>query len=123
MFQDLKIEDAETKHLILVHGGGFGAWCWYKIITLLVESGFTVDAVDLTGSGIHSSDTNTIMNLSQYTKPLTDIFHKLHQGEKVCHSYPHSSPFTIYYHIYRYIDVFSDENQKERAKLELKSTE
>ncbi|OAY50116.1 putative methylesterase 11, chloroplastic [Manihot esculenta] len=81
--QDLKIEDAETKHLILVHGGGFGAWCWYKIITLLVESGFTVDAVDLTGSGIHSSDTNTIMNLSQYTKPLTDIFHKLHQGEKV----------------------------------------
>ncbi|KAJ9187378.1 hypothetical protein P3X46_002839 [Hevea brasiliensis] len=81
--QDLKIEDLETKHLVLVHGGGFGAWCWYKIITLLVESGFRVDAVDLTGSGTHSSDTNSIKTLSQYIKPLTDIFNKLQEGEKV----------------------------------------
>ncbi|KAF2325441.1 hypothetical protein GH714_028730 [Hevea brasiliensis] len=81
--QDLKIEDLETKHFVLVHGGGFGAWCWYKIITLLVESGFRVDAVDLTGSGTHSSDTNSIKTLSQYIKPLTDIFNKLQEGEKV----------------------------------------
>ncbi|KDP41318.1 hypothetical protein JCGZ_15725 [Jatropha curcas] len=82
--QELKIDhQSETNHLILVHGGGFGAWCWYKIMTLLEESGFKVDAIDLTGSGTHSSDTNTIATLSHYIKPLIDILVKLKQGEKV----------------------------------------
>ncbi|KAJ4974993.1 hypothetical protein NE237_008167 [Protea cynaroides] len=81
--QDLKLDDLETKHFVLVHGGGFGAWCWYKTIALLAESGFKVDAVDLTGSGIHSSDTNSITSLSQYVKPLTTLLEKLGNGEKV----------------------------------------
>ncbi|EEF50735.1 putative methylesterase 11, chloroplastic [Ricinus communis] len=81
--QDLKIDDLETKHLILVHGGGFGAWCWYKVIALLEESGLKVDAIDLTGSGTHSSDTNTIKSLSQYVKPLVNIIDNLREGEKV----------------------------------------
>ncbi|KAF6171418.1 hypothetical protein GIB67_009559 [Kingdonia uniflora] len=81
--QDLKVNDLETKHFVLVHGGGFGAWCWYKTIALLVEAGFKVDALDLTGSGINSFDTNQITNLSQYVKPLTDLLEKLGDGEKV----------------------------------------
>ncbi|XP_042500372.1 putative methylesterase 11, chloroplastic isoform X1 [Macadamia integrifolia] len=81
--QDLKLDDLETKHFVLVHGGGFGAWCWYKTIALLEESGFKVDAVDLTGSGVHSSDTNSITSLSQYVKPLTSFLEKLVNGEKV----------------------------------------
>ncbi|KAK9116036.1 hypothetical protein Sjap_014983 [Stephania japonica] len=68
---ELKVEDLETNHIVLVHGGGFGAWCWYKTITLLEEGGFKVDAVDLTGSGVHSFDTNRITSLGQYVKPLT----------------------------------------------------
>jgi hypothetical protein len=39
--------------------------------------------VDLTGSGIHSFDTNGITSLSQYVKPLTDFLDKLVDGEKV----------------------------------------
>ncbi|XP_059445202.1 putative methylesterase 11, chloroplastic isoform X1 [Corylus avellana] len=81
--QDVKIEGLETNRLVLVHGGGFGAWCWYKTITLLEESGYRVDAVDLTGSGVHSFDTNSITTLAQYVKPLTDILEKLGDGEKV----------------------------------------
>ncbi|KAK3012279.1 hypothetical protein RJ639_012949 [Escallonia herrerae] len=81
--QDIKLEDVETSHFVLVHGGGFGAWCWYKTIALLEEAGFRVTAIDLTGSGIHSFDTNSITSLSQYVKPLTDFLEKLADGEKV----------------------------------------
>ncbi|XP_055962217.1 putative methylesterase 11, chloroplastic isoform X2 [Mercurialis annua] len=80
---DTKIDDVETKHVILVHGGGFGAWCWYKVIALLEESGVKVDAIDLAASGTHSSDSNTITSLSQYTQPLIDFIHNLKQGHKV----------------------------------------
>ncbi|KAM3732128.1 hypothetical protein ACB098_11G037000 [Castanea mollissima] len=81
--KDLNIDGLETIHFVLVRGGGFGAWCWYKTITLLEESGYRVDAVDLAGSGIHTFDTNSIMSLAQYVKPLTDILEKLGDGEKV----------------------------------------
>ncbi|KAL3526604.1 hypothetical protein ACH5RR_011260 [Cinchona calisaya] len=80
---EVKVEDLETNHVVLVHGGGFGAWCWYKSIALLEEAGFKVTAIDLTGSGIHSFDTNRITCLSQYVKPLTDFLEKLVDGEKV----------------------------------------
>uniref|UniRef100_A0A2N9FYW6 AB hydrolase-1 domain-containing protein n=1 Tax=Fagus sylvatica TaxID=28930 RepID=A0A2N9FYW6_FAGSY len=81
--QDIKLDDLETNHFVLVHGGGFGAWCWYKTIALLEEGGFKVSAIDLTGSGIHTSDTNSITSLSQYVKPLTDFLEKLAGDEKV----------------------------------------
>ncbi|GMJ09577.1 methyl esterase 13, ARABIDOPSIS THALIANA METHYL ESTERASE 13 [Hibiscus trionum] len=81
--QELKIESLETNHFVLVHGGGFGAWCWYKTMTLLIETGFKVDVVDLTGSGVSSFDTNSITSLAHYVKPLTDIFDKLQDGKKV----------------------------------------
>lgn len=81
--QDIKLDDLETSHFVLVHGGGFGAWCWYKTIALLEEGGFKVTAIDLTGSGIHSFDTNSITNLAQYVKPLTDFLENLADKEKV----------------------------------------
>ncbi|PPD78984.1 hypothetical protein GOBAR_DD24075 [Gossypium barbadense] len=80
--QGIKLDNLETNHFVLVHGGGFGAWCWYKTIALLEEGGFKATAVDLTGSGIHSFDTNGITSLSQYVKPLTDFLEKLPEGEK-----------------------------------------
>jgi pimeloyl-ACP methyl ester carboxylesterase len=81
--QDIKLDDLDTNHFVLVHGGGFGAWCWYKTIALLEEGGFKVTAIDLAGSGIHSFDTNGVTSLSQYVKPLTDFLDKLADGEKV----------------------------------------
>lgn len=70
----------------MVHGGGFGAWCWYKTIALLEElGGFVVDAVDLAGSGADSSDANCIKSLAQYVKPLVDLFDGLNERDKVGH--------------------------------------
>lgn len=83
IWQGVNVDDLETNHFVLVHGGGFGAWCWYKTIALLEESGYKVAAIDLTGSGVHSFDTNNITSLSQYVKPLTDFLEKLPEGEKV----------------------------------------
>lgn len=81
--QGVNVDDLETNHIVLVHGGGFGAWCWYKSIALLEESGYKVAAIDLTGSGVSSFDTNIITSLSQYVKPLTDFLEKLPEGKKV----------------------------------------
>ncbi|KAJ7286668.1 hypothetical protein O6H91_Y322800 [Diphasiastrum complanatum] len=73
----------ETRHFVLVHGGGNGAWCWYKSIALLEEAGFKATAIDLTGSGIDSTDPNSIVSLSQYVKPLTGLLENIAENEKV----------------------------------------
>lgn len=82
--QDVKLPaDLETKHFVLVHGGGFGAWCWYKTMALLEDTGFKATAIDLTGSGIDSADPNKITSLSEYAKPLTEFCEKIRKDEKV----------------------------------------
>lgn len=68
----------------MVHGGGFGAWCWYKMIALLKEGKCEVDAIDLTGSGSNFCDINSITSISQYAKPLTDFLANLPHDNKVC---------------------------------------
>ena len=80
---DFSSESLTVKKFVLVHGEGFGAWCWYKTITLLEKHGFQVDAVDLTGSGVSSFDTNNITSLAQYVKPLLHFFDTLKPTEKV----------------------------------------
>ncbi|WOK94559.1 hypothetical protein Cni_G03263 [Canna indica] len=81
--QQLVLENLETKKIILVHGEGFGAWCWYKTISLLEEVGLDPVALDLTGSGIDNTDPNGITTLVDYSKPLTDYLHSLPDDEKV----------------------------------------
>src|SRR6266446_6459498 len=36
---------------VLVHGGWFGAWCWYKVDPLLLAAGHSVYTPTLTGVG------------------------------------------------------------------------
>lgn len=81
--QELKLDDLETNHFVLVHGGGFGAWCWYKSIAHLEDCGFKVSAIDLSGAGIDSSNTNSISSLAEYVKPLTNFLEKLNDGDKL----------------------------------------
>eukprot|EP01018_Ginkgo_biloba_P023809 Gb_17448 [translate_table: standard] len=77
------LDTLETKHFVLIHGGGFGAWCWYKTIALLEEAGFVATALDLTGSGIDHTETNSITSLAQYVKPLLDYLGNLPEQDKV----------------------------------------
>jgi hypothetical protein len=48
----------------LIHGEGFGAWCWYKTVALLEEIGLQPVALDLTGSGIDLTDSNIVTTLA-----------------------------------------------------------
>lgn len=77
------VPNVETRHFVLVHGGGFGAWCWYKIIALLEDTGFVTNAIDLAGSGIDSTDPNCITSIEMYASPLITFFDKLLDSEKV----------------------------------------
>ncbi|KAI5082944.1 hypothetical protein GOP47_0002687 [Adiantum capillus-veneris] len=60
-------------HFVLVHGLGHGAWCWYKITTLLQQAGHHVTSVDLTSNGIDKVVADTVTSLPQYLQPLTEF--------------------------------------------------
>ncbi|KAL2503434.1 putative methylesterase 12 [Abeliophyllum distichum] len=77
------LENVRTKKFVLIHGEGFGAWCWYKTIALLEESGLLPIALDLTGSGIDLTDTNGVTTLAYYSKPLIEHLQNLPEDEKV----------------------------------------
>ncbi|ESQ38584.1 hypothetical protein EUTSA_v10028772mg [Eutrema salsugineum] len=77
------LESLTVKKFILVHGEGFGAWCWYKTIASLEESGLSPVTVDLAGSGFNMTDTNSIYTLEEYSKPLIELLQNLPLEEKV----------------------------------------
>ncbi|KAL4386490.1 hypothetical protein GQ457_09G006390 [Hibiscus cannabinus] len=77
------LENIKFKRIVLIHGEGFGAWCWYKTIAQLEEVGLLPTAFDLTGSGIDLTDTNTVTTLAEYSKPLTQYLETLPEDEKV----------------------------------------
>ncbi|KAJ6884603.1 hypothetical protein NC652_031569 [Populus alba x Populus x berolinensis] len=77
------LENMKLNKLVLVHGEGFGAWCWYKTIALLEEVGLVPIAIDLTGSGIDLADTNSVTTLAEYSKPLISYLENLPEDEQV----------------------------------------
>lgn len=77
------LENIKTKKFLLIHGEGFGAWCWYKTVALLEEVGLQPVALDLAGSGIDLTDSNSVTTLAEYSKPLTVYLENLPEDEKV----------------------------------------
>lgn len=77
------LENINTKKFVLIHGEGFGAWCWYKTIALLEDAGLLPTALDLTGSGINLTDNSSITTLKDYSKPLIDYLQNLPEDEQV----------------------------------------
>ena len=74
-------------HFVLIHGAGHGAWCWYKLIHLLQNSGHKVTAMDLTGSRLNIVDPDSITSFEDYDRPLMNILSEIPQSQKVCN--PH----------------------------------
>ncbi|XP_031278857.1 methylesterase 17-like [Pistacia vera] len=70
-------------HFVLVHGISGGAWCWYKIRTLMENSGYKVSCIDLKSAGIDPSDANSILSFDDYNKPLIDFMSALPDDEQV----------------------------------------
>ncbi|KAI0494336.1 hypothetical protein KFK09_024470 [Dendrobium nobile] len=78
------LENIETKKVILVHGEGLGAWCWYKIVPMMEEAGMHPVALDLAGSGANDCiNINNITSLEDYSKPLMNYLCSLTGDEKV----------------------------------------
>jgi len=70
-------------HFVLIHGAGHGAWCWYKLIHLLRNSGHKVTAMDLTGSGLNSVDPDSVTSFEDYDMPLMKILSEIPYCHKV----------------------------------------
>lgn len=73
-------------HFVLVHGISGGAWCWYKIRSLMENSGYKVSCIDLKSAGIDPSDANSIHSFDDYNKPLIDFMSALPDDEQVCYN-------------------------------------
>lgn len=72
-----------SAHFVLVHGVSHGAWCWYKVQTLLESSGHTVTSLDLKASGTDLSDPNGIHSFADYNQPLLHFLSSLPLQHKV----------------------------------------
>ncbi|OMO56786.1 polyneuridine-aldehyde esterase-like protein [Corchorus capsularis] len=71
------------KHFVLVHGMCHGAWCWYKVVTLLKSAGHRVTAVNLGASGINPKKLDELNSIADYAQPLMELMESLPQDEKV----------------------------------------
>ncbi|XP_052139267.1 methylesterase 17-like [Oryza glaberrima] len=72
-----------TEHFVLVHGAGHGAWCWFRLLCLLQDSGHRVSAVDLAGAAGSLVDPNDVRSFDDYNAPLLDLMASLPAGDKV----------------------------------------
>ncbi|KAK1556649.1 hypothetical protein Q3G72_009409 [Acer saccharum] len=70
-------------HFVLVHGACHGAWCWYKVATLLKTAGHRVTALDMAASSTHPSQLHDIPSMSDYFKPLMEFMASLPPEERV----------------------------------------
>jgi len=71
------------QHIILVHGTCHGAWCWYKVATLLRSAGHLVTVPDLAASGIDRRRIEEVASFADYSRPLLDIMASFPAQEKV----------------------------------------
>ncbi|KAJ6288582.1 hypothetical protein OIU76_024548 [Salix suchowensis] len=71
------------KHFVLVHGACHGAWCWYKVATLLKSAGNKVTALDMAASGLHPNRVEELRDISDYFEPLMEFMKSLPPEERV----------------------------------------
>ena len=74
---------------VLVHGGWFGAWCWYKVVPLLQASGHSVFTPTLTGVGEQAALLSPEIGLDTHIQDVVNLIETkdLHQVILVGHSY------------------------------------
>ncbi|KAF3438893.1 hypothetical protein FNV43_RR17168 [Rhamnella rubrinervis] len=84
------MENVKQHHFVLVHGACHGAWCWYKLVTLLKLAGHRVTALDLGASGVNPKQLDDVGSISEYVQPLIQFMASIPQDERVVlvgHSY------------------------------------
>uniref|UniRef100_A0ACD5TGX0 Uncharacterized protein n=1 Tax=Avena sativa TaxID=4498 RepID=A0ACD5TGX0_AVESA len=75
--------DQPQHHFVLVHGMNHGAWCWYRVVTLLRLAGHRATALDMAGCGVHPARVDEVLTFEDYSRPLLDVLAALPPGEQV----------------------------------------
>ncbi|KAL6875620.1 hypothetical protein ACP4OV_013133 [Aristida adscensionis] len=71
------------KHIVLVHGGCHGGWCWYKVAARQTSAGvYRVATPDLAASGVDGRRLRDVPTFRDYTGPLLEVLRSLPDGEK-----------------------------------------
>ncbi|GER25106.1 methyl jasmonate esterase [Striga asiatica] len=74
----------DNHHFVLVHGDCHGAWCWYKLATLLKSKSHKVSAIDMAGCGTNLKSVEfEIVSITDYIAPLMLFMEALHDDERV----------------------------------------
>eukprot|EP01018_Ginkgo_biloba_P010397 Gb_05780 [translate_table: standard] len=76
-------EQMKGRHVVLVHGAGHGAWCWYKLADLLRKAGHIVSAIDLGSSGINPLNADDVRTWPENNQPLVQFMNSLLPNERV----------------------------------------
>jgi len=71
------------RHFVLIHGSCHGAWCWYKVVTLLKSAGHEVTTLDMAASGIHPKQVHELDSVTDYCEPLIEFLRSLPQDQRV----------------------------------------
>jgi pimeloyl-ACP methyl ester carboxylesterase len=74
---------SKPAHFVFVHGGGHGAWCWYKTVDLLRRAGHKATAVDLISCGRDCTDPNHVESFLDYNEPLMELLSNLPDNDKI----------------------------------------
>jgi pimeloyl-ACP methyl ester carboxylesterase len=74
---------------VLVHGGWFGGWCWYKVVPLLQAAGHSVYTPTLTGEGEQAALLTPEIGLDTHIQDVVNLIETkdLQQVILVGHSY------------------------------------
>uniref|UniRef100_A0A0E0FYG1 AB hydrolase-1 domain-containing protein n=1 Tax=Oryza nivara TaxID=4536 RepID=A0A0E0FYG1_ORYNI len=81
--QEMEGSSSSSKHFILVHGLCHGAWCWYKVVTMLRSEWHRVTALDLAASGVHPARIDEVHSFEEYSQPLLDAVAEAPAGERL----------------------------------------
>jgi pimeloyl-ACP methyl ester carboxylesterase len=74
--------NAHPAHFVLVHGSWHGAWCWYKLETLLEQQGHRVTAIDLPAHGIDTTAAEDV-TLQDYENTIVSTIDALDTSEQI----------------------------------------
>ena len=69
-------------HFVLVHCAYHGAWCWYKVATLLSSAGHRVTALDMAACGASPGRAEEVPSFEEYSRPLLAAVAGLPPDEK-----------------------------------------
>ena len=75
-------------HFVFLHGGGLGAWTWYRVVDLLRKKGHKASAIDLTSCGKDWVDPNKITSFMDYNQPFVEFMDSLPNDKKVSITFP-----------------------------------